>query len=310
MLEIDELFAERSARPSPTAGDLWTDRDRMQDWLGSVFDAILASPSRGTANIDVPPYRFLHDGRNLFSVSLLALLSLRPHDATLSQQDFEYLFCDAFLDYFDFQGDESESFVSWISTVIFRMAEEEEHLDFAPAEFIRDYLHYVAVRDPLLSRLRMTDRSNFLSLFVSILFTIHIGGLWPQLFDRIDGRSRPRLKLPFKLIEMFLNRFAEEELRFRTVTADNVKEAMQLLEFGVTHPDLEPREANVLRALRLAPGSASPSFVRKAGNAALRLGTWAYSLTGTGQTVRRRSEKRSADVKTLELDEVASRDGY
>ncbi|MFA9262926.1 MAG: hypothetical protein ACEQSB_06295 [Undibacterium sp.] len=310
MLDVAELFADASASPPPTALDLWTDHDTMKGWLDSVFDTILATPSREIFEVDVAPYRFVHDGRNLFSVSLLSLFSLRPHDATISKQDLQYLFCDAFLDAIEFQGDETESFAGWVATMILRIGEEEEFLDFAPADFIRDHLLYVAVHDPLLARLRMTERYNYVPLLVSGLFAIHIGGLWPQLFDRIDGRSRLPLKLPFKLIEMFLNRFAEKELRFRTVTDESVKETMKLRRHGVTHPDLAQKEATVLQALRLAQKPPSRSFVQKFGDAANALRAraigngWANNKVGA-RPAAAVSKKRARGVEKLELEDAA-----
>jgi hypothetical protein len=310
MLDVSELFADGSASPPPTARDLWADQDKMKDWLNSVFDTILATPSHEIIEVAVPPYRFVHDGRNLFSVGLLSLFSLRPHDATISKQDFQYIFCDALLDAIKFQGDETEAFASWVATMILRIAEEEEFLDSAPADFIRDHLLYMAVHDPLLARLRMTEKYNYVPLLVSGLFAIHIGGLWPQFFDRIDGRSRLPLKLPFKLIEMFLNRFAEKELRFRTVTAESVKEIMKLRAHGVAHPDWAHNEATVLQALRLAQDHPSRSFAQKLGDAANALRASAVGIGWSSRKARVRSaatvsKKRAHGVEKLELEDAA-----
>lgn len=288
----------------PSRSDLWGDHESMQLWLNTVFDTILATPTRDFAKIDVPPYRFIHDSRNLLSVSLLSFASLRAEGAKVSKQDFEYLFCDVFLSYFDFPDDEGELFVSWVSTMIIRVAEEEERLDYMPADFIRDHLQYQARHDPILGRLGMRDRSNYITLFVSGLFAIHIGGLWSQLFDRIDVRGRLQLRPQFKLIEMFLNRFAEQELRFRAVTLRDVKEAMLLLDkYGVAHPRLEPKEEAILSALRFSSGRARQSFTNRARSAASgAMGALASHLPGS---YRQKKRKRTLGVPNLELDEVA-----
>lgn len=305
MLDVAELFVEVSARPLPTARELWADPGKMKAWLGSVFDAILAAPSLETSRIDVPPYKFTHDGRNLFSVSLLALFNLRPRDAAISQQDVEYLFCDAFLDSIEFRGHETESFVSWAATMILRVAEEDEFLDFAPADFIRDHLLYMAVHDPLLTRLSMIERHSYVPLFVSGLFAIHTEGLWPQLFDRIDGRANKQMKLPFKLIEVFLNCFGEEELRFRSVTAEYVKETMKLLEYGVPHPDLAPEEVRVLQALRLAPEPLSRSVAQRIGETvrAVRR-VWAPRKAGAAIPATK-GNQHAHGVERLQLNDAA-----
>lgn len=276
----------------------------MRRWLTTVFDTILATPTREFVKIDVQPYRLIHDSRNLFSVSLLSLTSLRADDAKISKQDFEYLFCDVFLSYFEFPDGEGDLFVSWVSTMLLGVAEEEKRLDYAPADFIRNHLQYQARHDQILGRLGMRDRSNYVTLFVSALFAIHIGGLWSQLFDRIDVRGSLKLKPHFKLIEMFLNRFAEEELRFRAVTSQDVKEAMQLAKkFGAVHPGLHPKEEVILSALRLPSERARQSFTRRARSAASgAMGALAHHLP---TTKRKKKRKRTLGVPNLELDEVA-----
>lgn len=303
MLHVSELFAGATASPAPSAHDLWADRDKMKNWLGSVFDAMLATPPFENAKINVQPYRLVHDGRNLFSVSLLSLFSLRPHDAAISQQDIKYLFCDAFLDAIEFQGEETESFVTWAAIMILSIA-EKELLDYAPADYIRDHLLHVAVHDPLLARLRLFERHSFVPLFVSGLFAIHMGGLWPQLFDRVDGRARVQMKLPFKLIEMFLNRFAEEELRFRTVTSENVNESFKLLENDVSHMDLLPKKENVLRVFRLTSDAPARSFVQKFGDAAIRVKR-RWSVDKAGMPASEVRKKRAHGVKKLEHADAA-----
>lgn len=310
MLDVGELFADASAGPPPTAGDLWNNHVEMKGWLDSVFDSILATPSDDTIEIAVPPYRFVHDGRNLFSVSLLSLFSLRPHGATITKQDFQYIFCDAFLDAIEFQAEETVAFTDWVAKMLLRVAQEEEFLDSAPADFIRDYLQYMAIHDPILARLRMIERYDFIPLFVSGVFAIHIGGFWPQLADRIEGRGRLQLKISFKLIEVFLNRFAEKELRFRSVTAEYVKEVMKLRDYGVSYPELAIEEATVLRVLRLVPEPPTRSIVKRIGEA---LGDAAVRAVGARWVYRRAladsvatvSRKRAHGVTKLEREDAA-----
>ena len=138
---------------------------------------------------------------------LLSLLSLRPDDATVSKQDFDYLFCETLLHYLSTPDDETELFISWVAKTVYQVAVGDEFLDSTPADFIRDYLGYRARQDNKLRQMHIADRIDFLTLIISALFTIHIGGLWPQLFDRIDALGNRRLRPQFKLVEMFLNRF-------------------------------------------------------------------------------------------------------
>jgi hypothetical protein len=252
MPDDNNMSAKAGSNPPLTARDLWTNPGKMQNWLRSVFETIQTTPSDEAAGIIVPPYGIRYDHRNLFTPSLLAPLSLRPRDATVSEEEFKRLFCDTFLNSFDSKGNGTETFVPWASSMILDVGEENEFLDYTPADFIRDHLLYMAKNDSLSTSLGIANQSSVIPLFVSGLFAIHIGGWWQQLSDSIDAHGSVQLRRPFKLIELFLNRFAEECLRFNPVTIDSVKEAMLLPKSGVTHPALEPNEEDVLRALHLA----------------------------------------------------------
>lgn len=109
-------------------------------------------------------------------------------------------------------------------------------------------------RDPHFAHLNLTELAGFLPLFVSILFAIHIQGLWPNLFDRLEANRKPELVPQFKLVELFLNTWAEEDLRFRTVTRELVTEVMQSVrKRGAVNLGLDLDEPWALYALRLAP---------------------------------------------------------
>ncbi len=302
MLDVTELFSGPEERSSFTFGDLWKDIDKTSHWLEQVFDGILKTPPRDFAIVQVSPCQFLYDPKALYSTSLLSAFSLRPDDATVSMRDFEYLFCDTFLDYFQFPENETELFVSWITKTLYGVPKEEEDLDFTPPDFIRDYLLYEAKHDGFLGRVRMVDQANFVPLFVSVLFAIHIGGLWPQLYDRIDMRNLCGLKPPFKLMEMFLNRFAERELRLRTVTVDDVTEVMRLFErFDIVHSDLVLQEEMILQALRLSNGPVARTLWARTRSAAMRFGRPLTQRRAGASQSESSARKRADGVECMEL---------
>ena len=306
MFDVHALFEEAKELSAPTFDELWNKREQMERWFESVFDAILATPTQKFSLIDVPPYKFRHDATNLFSVSFLSFFNARPEKAEVRSQDIEHIFCDVFLDYFDFKDGEAEQFFSWISATILRAPEEDEYLDEATSDFIREHLLYKSRSDPQFSRLGMMDKASFIPLFVSTIFTIHIGELWPQLLDRIDSRESPELKLPFKLIEMFLNRFAEEQLRFRTITADHVKEAMRLKEHSrAAHPELAPSEETVLCALRFGSGPEVPTRTRRTRSVARQdVNRRRRRFPGSVERAATKMKKRAENVPQ-ELHDVA-----
>lgn len=305
-LVIEELFNQPTENQAPTRRQLWRDRDVLRRWLQTVFDGILASPPGEFRMLDVPPHRLIPDDRNLFSVSLLSITTLVSDDAEFTTQDFAYMFCDEFISYFNIPEYDGNLFLLWTSNELFRTVEKNPRIDFAPADFICDHLQYQARHDQLLSRLRIKDRANFVPLLVSCLFAIHIGGLWPYLFDRLRARSMEQQVLSCKLIEIFLNRFAEKELRLRTVTPDDAKEAMRLVaQHGVAYSELKPNETTILSALGFSPESASRSFSKLARGAA----AGAIEVLSLPWHLSRRSErqpkKRTNGVDKLELREHA-----
>ncbi|WP_417463277.1 hypothetical protein [Kordiimonas sp.] len=228
----------------------------MRCWLYSALDAILKSPAKQGTIVDVPPYKFRYASRDLFSLGLLALFNVRPLKPPTTKLDFDYLFCDTVVKYFSFPGEggkEAALFVSWIARSLFSIAEEDDFLDCTPADTICGELLDRTKRDPLFVQLKLTELSDFIPLFVSVLFAIHIQGLWPHLYERLDANRKPELVPPFKLMELFLNTWAEADLRFRSVTVDLLTEAIRpVQEHRALQPELQMQENWALYALRLA----------------------------------------------------------
>ena len=77
MFDVGSLFDQPEKCEDPTPDALWGDHELMRRWLVSVYDTILATPARNFAEVEVPPYRFVYDSRNLYSVGF-ALASQPP----------------------------------------------------------------------------------------------------------------------------------------------------------------------------------------------------------------------------------------
>ena len=241
---IEELFAEPPHAPPPTGEDIWQGEENMRAWLLSAFDAILSAPAPAKEGviINVPPYKIRYSARGLYSLGLLSLFIINPEDSSITKQDFDYLFCDTALKYFSLskrgaRKEKSALFVAWIARSLYMIASENdnEFLEcMQPGAICSDLLRQ-ASSDPLFARLDLTEWAQFIPLLVSILFTIHIQGLWTCLYDRLHERDKPQ----FKLLELFLNVMAEEDLRFRTVKRELVTEVLQeMKKHDAAHPDL------------------------------------------------------------------------
>ncbi|WP_457670730.1 hypothetical protein [Thiolapillus sp.] len=250
-MNIQELFTSKTQSKLPTEETIWQSNESMRQWLKGAFDAILKTPVREGTVVCMPPCLFRYATEDLYSLGLLALFDVRPETAGFTMQDFEYLFCDTFVDYFDFPDNEADKFVAWVARTLYRIAEEDEFLNTTPARFLCGDLMKQA-RGQLFTQLQLTELASFIPLFISVLFAIHLRGLWPHLYERLIARENGGLVPKFKLLELFLNTWAEEDLRFRTVTPEWAKEVLQSEEeCGATHPMLKLDESSAFYALRL-----------------------------------------------------------
>jgi hypothetical protein len=308
MIDVSMLFEQLRARPKATSSELWNNRDALDQWLAELFPAILQMDWHAKpANLEIPPYRLPYNPTYLLSHDLMSALSHRPPEALVTRQDFERAFCAAFLDFIcdkeettplepverrEYDGQATHTtrnFLYWLTGAMYRQAlgEDGEFLHYVTPGGLCIYLFHQARSDPIVRKHSMIDRVALIPLLISVLFAVHRSALWAQLRDSLDRGAIRELKLPFGLMELFLNRWAAEDLRLLTVTEELVTDLFRYhSERAHVSEDLRPKRSQIMSALRLSskiinlekPTFSSPAgkLVTRASSTALELGGAAY----------------------------------
>lgn len=281
------FFAQPPVQPTLTVEALWNDRAAMEFWLKYVlFAEVLKLDWNGQKRrIDVAPIRLPFSEPYLLSLDLMSLISHRPARASVKVQDFHRMFCFAFVDlvaipehqegperdekdgaltaYEPLYREEPQDFLRWLASAMLRCAHGpygDRRASLDPG-LLSELLVAEAADDPVVRERMLSASVETIPLIVSTLFALHARALWPVLRETLESRGLNRLKFHFSIMELFINRWADEELRYRTVEHQDIMGIFMSRDEG-TYPDprLDPGFEEVLKALEIeaAIGSGVP----------------------------------------------------
>ena len=240
--DVSGFFEDHSDGRRSSSEEIWNDQCKMEIWLEELFCAILLFDWRASSTkLDVPPYRFPYDPKHLLSIDLFSPASHRSPNAKVTVQDFERALLDAFLNvafgkedtsdqksvHNDSQGKQAKEvpskFLFWMARAMYRCAEGEDgkFLHYVTPGTLSQFIAAEAKNDRVIRKERLLEWVEIVPLIVSVLFAIHRNALWAQLRDVLDERDLRDLEFPFRLMEIFLNRWADEDLRFLTITVSS-----------------------------------------------------------------------------------------
>lgn len=272
------FFAQPPVLPTLTVEALWNDRAAMEFWLKDVlFAEVLKLDWNGQKRrIDVAPIRLPFNEPYLLSLDLMSLISHRPARASVKVQDFQRMFCFAFIDivaipehqegterdeeggaltaYEPLYREEPQDFLRWLSSAMLRCAHGpygDRRASLNPG-LLSELLVAEAADDPVIRERMLSASVETIPLIVSTLFALHARALWPILRETLESRGLNRLKLHFSIMELFINRLADEELRYRTVEHQDIMGIFMSRDDGAyTDPRLDPVLEEVLKALEI-----------------------------------------------------------
>lgn len=251
---VEDLFAPAPSQPPVTVELLWNDREAMEIWLkDTLFVEVLKLDWNGRKRrIDVAPLRLPFNDTHLLAIDLLSLLSHRPAVATVTAQDFYRAFCGAFVDlvamperlddgryteigariksdspnpHGSVNREEPQDFLRWLSRAMLRCAHGpngENRASLTPG-LLSELLVHEAAEDPVIREKWLSAGVETIPLIVSTLFALHRQALWPVLREALEYRRLSKLKFHFSIMELFINRWAGEELRYRSVEEQDVR---------------------------------------------------------------------------------------
>lgn len=284
--DVKVFFSPTPSPPPVTVELLWSDRRAMELWLkDTLFVEALKLDWNGRKRIlDVAPLRLPFSKPYLLSIDFLSLLSHRPAGASVTAQDFQRAFCGAFIDvvalpeplndgkfkdvgegsklgsfmtHRSVNREEPQDFLRWLSKAMLQCAHGpngEPRASLTPG-LLSELLANEAAKAPVIREKWLSASVETIPLIVSALFALHRQALWPVLREALEDRGLSKLRLHFSIMELFINRWAGDELRYRSVEAEDVVSVFHAsADTPYSDPRLDATLDDVLNSLEIKAG--------------------------------------------------------
>lgn len=226
MLDTGQYFTDKETDSCISEDEIWNDRDKLKRWFVQLFDGIQTSPKNKYAHrIDIYPYSISFHSKYYYALDVFAPVRLRESRARISIAQFENDFCREFLNYFFAQQDKAERFIWWLTNRIYKIPTMPENmfLDCVTPKSLSLFLQAQAKNDSSFDEKIGIWYIEIIPLFASILFSLQSRRLWSEMQNVLNYGGKQKLSRPFSFIEMFFQRYSEEEWRYKEVDREDVK---------------------------------------------------------------------------------------